>query len=56
MRNEFLHKRVIEQGGAPMQVVLRTIHSSGTFKSYSYRDPRFIETIEDFKVQLVGQR
>ena len=48
MRNEFLHKRVREQGGAYGGGASYDPFS-GTFKFYSYRDPRFIETIEDFQ-------
>ena len=48
MRNEFLHKRVREQGGAYGGGASYDPFS-GTFKFFSYRDPRFLETIEDFQ-------
>tara|TARA_B100000925_G_scaffold131893_1_gene98632 strand:- start:894 stop:3776 length:2883 start_codon:yes stop_codon:yes gene_type:complete len=51
MRNEFLHKRVREQGGAYGGGASYDPFS-GTFKFFSYRDPRFIETIEDFQSAL----
>ena len=51
MRNEFLHKRVREQGGAYGGGASYDPFT-GTFKFFSYRDPRFIETIEDFQSAL----
>ena len=51
LRNEFLHKRVREQGGAYGGGASYDPFS-GTFKFFSYRDPRFIETIEDFQSAL----
>ena len=51
LRNEFLHKKVREQGGAYGGGAAYDPFS-GTFKMFSYRDPRFIETIEDFESSL----
>jgi Zn-dependent M16 (insulinase) family peptidase len=51
MRNEFLHKRVREQGGAYGGGASYDPFT-GTFKFFSYRDPRFVETIEDFQSAL----
>ena len=47
MRNEFLHKRVREQGGA-YGGVPRMTHSQ-VHSNFSQPDPRFLETIEDFQ-------
>ncbi len=47
LRNEFLHRRVREQGGAYGGGAIYDPFA-GTFKFFSYRDPRFIETFEDF--------
>ena len=51
LRNEYLHKRVREQGGAYGGGATYDPFS-GTFKMFSYRDPRFIETLEDFENSL----
>lgn len=51
LRNEYLHKRVREQGGAYGGGATYDPFS-GTFKMFSYRDPRFIETLEDFESSL----
>ena len=51
LRNEYLHKRVREQGGAYGGGATYDPFS-GTFKMFSYRDPRFIETLEDFDNSL----
>ena len=51
LRNEYLHKRVREQGGAYGGGATYDPFS-GTFKMFSYRDPRFIETLEDFNNSL----
>ena len=51
LRNEYLHKRVREQGGAYGGGAVYDPFS-GTFKMFSYRDPRFIETLEDFENSL----
>ena len=48
MRNEFLHKRVREQGGAYGGGASYDPFS-GTFKFFSYRDPRCSETFEEFQ-------
>ena len=48
MRNEFLHKRVREQGGAYGGGASYDPFS-GTFKFFSYRDPRCGDTFNDFK-------
>ena len=47
LRNEFLHRRVREQGGAYGGGAIYDPFA-GAFKFFSYRDPRFIETFEDF--------
>ena len=46
-----MHKRVREQGGAYGGGATYDPFS-GTFKMFSYRDPRFIETLEDFDNSL----
>ena len=51
LRNEYLHKRVREQGGAYGGGATYDPFS-GTFKMFSYRDPRFVETLEDFENSL----
>jgi len=51
LRNEYLHKRVREQGGAYGGGATYDPFS-GTFKMFSYRDPRFLETLEDFEASL----
>ena len=51
LRNEYLHKRVREQGGAYGGGATYDPFS-GTFKMFSYRDPRFIETLKDFENSL----
>ena len=51
LRNEYLHKRVREQGGAYGGGAVYDPFS-GTFKMFSYRDPRFIDTIQDFEDSL----
>ena len=51
LRNEYLHKGVREQGGAYGGGATYDPFS-GTFKMFSYRDPRFVETLEDFENSL----
>ena len=48
LRNGFLHRTIREQGGAYGGGATQ---DSGTasFRFYSYRDPRLIETLEDYK-------
>lgn len=48
LRNGFLHRAIREQGGAYGG---GASHDSalGTFRLYSYRDPRFSETLADFE-------
>jgi Zn-dependent M16 (insulinase) family peptidase len=47
LRNGYLHRAVREQGGA--YGVSAGYHGdSGTFRFFSYRDPRFEETFADF--------
>ena len=48
LRNEFLHRKIREQGGAYGGGATYDAFA-GTFKFFSYRDPRFIETYEDFQ-------
>jgi Zn-dependent M16 (insulinase) family peptidase len=51
LRNGYLHRTVREQGGA--YGVGAGYHAdSGTFRLYSYRDPRLAETLEDFDRSL----
>jgi Zn-dependent M16 (insulinase) family peptidase len=47
LRNGFLHTAIREQGGAYGGGASQD-SSTGAFKFYSYRDPRFTETFEDF--------
>lgn len=47
LRNEYLHRRVREQGGAYGGGATYDPFA-GSFKLFSYRDPRFTETYEDF--------
>ncbi len=47
LRNGFLHSRVREQGGAYGGGASFDA-DIGAFRFYSYRDPRFSETLEDF--------
>ena len=51
LRNEFLHKRIREQGGAYGGGASYDPFS-GCFKFFSYRDPRFVDTVEDFESSL----
>ena len=48
LRNEFLHRKVREQGGAYGGGAIYDPFA-GSFKLFSYRDPRFLETFEDFE-------
>ncbi len=47
LRNGFLHTAIREQGGAYGGGASQD-SATGAFKFYSYRDPRFKETFEDF--------
>jgi len=51
LRNGYLHRAIREQGGA--YGAGAGYHTdSGTFRFYSYRDPRFQETLDDFEHAL----
>ncbi|UTF60525.1 insulinase family protein [Gilvimarinus sp. DA14] len=56
LRNGFLHTRIREQGGAYGGGASQD-NNSGAFRFFSYRDPRFAETLADFdqSVQWVMQ-
>jgi Zn-dependent M16 (insulinase) family peptidase len=47
LRNGFLHRAIREQGGAYGGGASHD-PTNGVFRFYSYRDPRFIETLNDF--------
>lgn len=47
MRNGYLHRTIREQGGAYGGGAGQD-NNSGAFRFYSYRDPRFSETLNDF--------
>lgn len=47
LRNGFLHRAIREQGGAYGGGASQD-SSNGAFRFYSYRDPRFQETLQDF--------
>lgn len=47
LRNGFLHRAIREQGGAYGAGATQD-NNTGTFRFYSYRDPRLSETLEDF--------
>jgi len=47
LRNGYLHRAIREQGGAYGGGAGQD-HQSGSFRFYSYRDPRFAETFADF--------
>lgn len=47
LRNGYLHRAIREQGGAYGGGAGQD-HQSGSFRFYSYRDPRFTETFADF--------
>ncbi len=51
LRNGFLHRAIREQGGAYGG---GASHDSGiaAFRFYSYRDPRIVETLQDFDASL----
>lgn len=52
LRNGYLHRAIREKGGA--YGVSAGYHGdSGTFRFFSYRDPRFEETLEDFDQSLL---
>jgi Zn-dependent M16 (insulinase) family peptidase len=51
LRNGFLHRAIREQGGAYGGGA--NYHGdSGTFRFFSYRDPRLVETLQDFDKAL----
>lgn len=51
LRNGFLHRTIREQGGAYGGGA--NYHGdSGTFRFFSYRDPRLAETLQDFDIAL----
>ena len=47
LRNGFLHRKIREQGGAYGGGASQD-NNSGTFRFFSYRDPRLDETLNDF--------
>lgn len=47
LRNGFLHRAIREQGGAYGAGASQD-NNNGTFRFYSYRDPRLSETLDDF--------
>lgn len=52
LRNGFLHRAIREQGGAYGGGA--NYHAdSGTFRFFSYRDPRLTETLQDFDQALI---
>ena len=51
LRNGYLHRAIREQGGAYGGGAAFAT-DSGTFRFYSYRDPRFAETLDDFDRSL----
>ncbi|HEY9036761.1 MAG TPA: insulinase family protein [Pseudomonadales bacterium] len=51
MRNGFLHRAIREQGGAYGGGASHDT-ASGTFRFYSYRDPRLAETYQDFDAAI----
>ncbi|MCB1755531.1 MAG: insulinase family protein, partial [Gammaproteobacteria bacterium] len=51
LRNGFLHRTIREQGGAYGGGAAYAA-DTGTFRFYSYRDPRFADTLRDFDRSL----
>lgn len=51
LRNGYLHRAIREQGGAYGGGASQD-NSTGTFRFYSYRDPRSHETLADFKASI----
>ena len=51
LRNGFLHRAIREQGGAYGGGASQDSHG-GSFRFYSYRDPRLEETLADFDASL----
>jgi Zn-dependent M16 (insulinase) family peptidase len=51
LRNGYLHRAIREQGGAYGGGASQD-SNSGAFRFYSYRDPRFTETLNDFDQSL----
>lgn len=55
LRNGFLHRAIREQGGAYGGGAGQD-STSGAFRFFSYRDPRLVETLDDFEESLVWLR
>ena len=51
LRNGYLHTAIREQGGAYGGGASQD-NATGCFKFYSYRDPRMIETLDDFDASI----
>ena len=51
LRNGFLHSEIREKGGAYGGGAMHDA-GNGIFRFYSYRDPRLMETFDDFKKSL----
>jgi len=51
LTNGFLHRRVREEGGA-YGAGASYDSDTGAFRFYSYRDPRLVETLEDFDAAI----
>ncbi|WP_331345781.1 insulinase family protein [Cellvibrio sp. UBA7661] len=51
LRNGFLHRAIREQGGAYGGGASQDSNSA-SFRFYSYRDPRLVETLDDFDASL----
>jgi Zn-dependent M16 (insulinase) family peptidase len=51
LRNGFLHRTIREQGGAYGGGASQD-NNSASFRFYSYRDPRFSETLDDFDAAI----
>tara|TARA_R110001592_G_scaffold61350_2_gene186935 strand:- start:14855 stop:17791 length:2937 start_codon:yes stop_codon:yes gene_type:complete len=52
LRNGYLHRAIREQGGAYGGGASQD-SASASFRFYSYRDPRLIETLDDFDASVV---
>jgi len=51
LRNNFLHKAIREQGGAYGGGASQD-NNGASFRFYSYRDPRIVETLDDFDASI----
>ncbi len=51
LRNNFLHRAIREQGGAYGGGASQD-NNTATFRFYSYRDPRMVETLDDFDASI----